>query len=188
MIRVGITALGACLLLAACAEAPLPPPQANLDTIQTIRAANLAPMRVGAFTAAPGKPSEMDKSVSVRAGVQPAPNGSFARYLGDTLATELKAAGRLDEGSSLIVSGVVTETHVDSAMPTAHAWLGARFTLIREGKAVFDKTLKVDASWDSNFVGAVAIPDAFNHYNGLFDKLATALLADPDFQKAARVG
>jgi len=188
MIRPIPAAIGACLLLTACAEAPLPPPQANLDTIQTIRAANLAAMRVGEFTAAPGKPTEMDKSVAVRAGVQPAPNGSFARYLGDTLATELKAAGRLDESSSLVVTGVVTDTHVDSAMPTAHAWLAARFSLVRGGKTVFDKTLKVDASWDSNFVGAVAIPDAFNHYNGLFDKLAAALLSDPDFQAAARPG
>jgi hypothetical protein len=178
----------ACLALAACAEAPLPPPQATLDNIQAVRAANLAPMRVGAFTAAPGKPTEMDRSVAVRAGIQPAPGGSFARHLGDTLATDLKAAGKLDEASTLVISGLVTETHVDSNMPTAHAALAGRFTLVRDGKTVFDKTLRVDTAWDSNFVGAVAIPDAFNHYNGLFAQLAAALFADPDFRAAARAG
>jgi hypothetical protein len=175
----------ACLGLAACAEAPLPPPQATLDNIQAIRAANLEPLRVGAFAAAPGKPTEMDKSVAVRAGVQPAPGGSFAKYLGDTLAAELKGAGKLDDSSTLVVSGVVTETHVDSGMSTAHAALGAHFTLVRGGATVFEKTLRVESSWDGDFIGAVAIPDAFNHYSGLFPKLADALFADPDFQAAA---
>jgi hypothetical protein len=170
--RAMIPILG-CLALAACAEAPLPPPQASLDTIQTVRAGNLAPMRVGEFVPAPGKPTEMDRAVAVRAGTQPAPDGSFAKYLGDTLAAELKAAGKLDDSSTLAVSGVVTETHVDSAMPTAHAALGAHFTLLRDGKTVFDKTLRVESSWD------------FNHYSGLFSKLAAVLFSDPDFQAVA---
>ncbi len=177
--------IAGCLALAACAEAPLPPPQATLDNIQAVRAADLAPLRVAAFTPGPGKPTDMDRSVAVRAGVQPAPGGSFAKYLGDTVAAELKAAGKLDDASTLIVSGVVTETHVDSGMPTAHAALGAKFTLVRDGKAVFEKTLRVESSWDSNFIGAVAIPDAFNHYSGLFPQLAAALFADPDFKAAA---
>ncbi|MGA0601726.1 hypothetical protein ACO2Q3_13555 [Caulobacter sp. KR2-114] len=183
-----VLAAAACLVVAACAEAPLPPPQASLDAIQSVRAANLAPMRVGDFTAAPGKPADMDRSVSVRAGVQPAPGGSFAKYLGDSIAAQLKGGGRLDEHARLVVSGVVTDTHVDSAMPTAHASLAAHFTLVRDGKPVFDKTLKVEDSWSSDFVGAVAIPDAFNHYNGLFGKLTEALLADPDFRAAGRAG
>ncbi|MFI4934499.1 MAG: hypothetical protein ACHP7N_07770 [Caulobacterales bacterium] len=176
----------ASLALAACAEPALAPPEASLDNIQAIRAANLAPMSVGDFAPAAGRPTEMDKSIAVRAGTQAAPEGSYAKYLGDTLSAELKGAGKLDPSSTLIVSGVVTETHVDSAMPTATAALGAKFTLVQGGKVVFEKTLRVDASWSSDFMGAVAIPDAFNHYSGLFPKLANALFADPDFQAAAK--
>ncbi len=180
-----LIAVAGCLTLAACAEAPLPPPEATLDNIQAVRAGNLPPLRVGAFTAAPGKPTEMDKSVAVRAGVQPAPGGSFAKYLGDTLAADLKGAGKLDDSSTLVISGLVTETHLDSAMQSPHAALAAKFTLIRGGVTVFEKVLRVESSWDGDFMGAVAIPDAFNHYTGLFPKLAAALFADPDFQAAA---
>jgi hypothetical protein len=51
---------------------------------------------------------------------------------------------------------------------------------------VFDKTLSAETVWDSNFLGAVAIPDAFNHYTGLFAELAGKLYADPEFVAAAR--
>jgi hypothetical protein len=163
---------------------PLPPPSATLDNIQVIRAADLAPIRVGAFTAGPGRPTEMDRFVVARAGVQHAPGGSFAGYLGETLATELKAGGRFDGSSGLVVSGVVTEAYLDSAMPTARAALAAHFVATRNGAAVFDKTLRVESDWSSDLVGAVAIPDAFNHYVGLFPKLVNALLSDPEFRRA----
>jgi len=176
-------------LLGACAMQALPPPVATLDNIQALRAANIAPMKVGAFTPAPGAPTQMDQSITIRAGVQPAPEGSFARYLGDTIAVELTNAGKLDPGSTLVVSGVVTDTHVDSGLSgTAHAALGARFTLTRAGKVVFDKPLSVEANWESEFVGAVAIPDAVNHYTDLFQKLTGKLFADPDFGAATRGG
>jgi hypothetical protein len=178
----GITAL----FLAGCALPALPPPQASLDNIQALRAADVAPMKVGAFSPAPGSPTMMDKSILVRAGTQAAPEGSFATYLADTLAAELKGAGRLDPNSSLVLSGVITEAHADAAMPTASARLAAHFALTRSGQTVFDKTLSVEAQWDSDFVGAVAIPDAFNHYSGLFPQLAAKLFADPQFRAAAR--
>lgn len=174
------------LSLSACAMQALPPPQATLDNIQALRAAGAGAMAVGDFTPAPGRPVEMDRSIAVRAGVQAAPDGSFAKYLGETLAAQLKAAGKLDPGSSLSVSGVVTDTHVDSAVPNARAALAARFTLTRSGKVVFEKTLAVESRWDSELIGAVAIPDAFNHYVGLFPQLATKLFTDPEFIAAAR--
>jgi hypothetical protein len=165
----------------------IPPPTATLNNIQALRAANIAPMNVGSFTPGPGAPTEMDESIAIRAGVQSAPGGSFARYLGDRIAVELKTAGKFDPSSTLVVSGVVTKTHVDSAIPTGtgKAALAAQFTLVKAGKVVFDKTLSVDSYWDSDFVGAVAIPDAINHYIDLFKQLATKLFTDPGFVAAA---
>lgn len=128
----------------------------------------------------------MDRAILVRAGTEAAPEGSFAAYLADTLAAELKGAARFDPGSNLVVSGIITDTHLDSVMPTATARLGARFTLTKSGRTVFEKTLSVESDWDSNFAGAVAIPDAFNHYSGLFPRLAAKLFADPEFRAAAK--
>ncbi len=176
------------LTLSACAMAPMAAPQATLDNIQALRAAGIAPLKVGAFTPGPGAPTAMDRKIAVRAGVQAAPKGSYAQFLADTLAAELNGAGKLDPRSTLSVSGVVTDTHVDSTMPTATARLGAHFVLKREAVVVFEKDLDVQSSWSSSFIGAVAIPDAFNQYNGLFQKLVARLLADPDFKAAARAG
>ncbi|HEX4196442.1 MAG TPA: hypothetical protein VHZ26_03285 [Caulobacteraceae bacterium] len=184
-----IAALAApAMALQACAMTALPPPQATLDNIQTLRADGVAPISVGAFIPGPGAPTQMDRSVAVRAGIQPAPEGSFARYLGDTIAAQLKSVGKLDPNSTLVVSGMITDTHLDSGLTTntARAALAARFTLVRGGKVVFEKALAVDTTWDSEFVGAVAIPDAVNHYTDLFAKLAAKLFADPDFVAAAR--
>lgn len=184
LVAAGVMALG--LWVCACAEAPLPPPQATLENIQAVRAAQLKPMALGSFSAAPGQPADMDKGITIRAGYQPAPDGSFARYLGQTIAAQLLGAGQLQAASGAVLSGVVTETHADSSLPTARAALGAQFTLLKDGKAVFQKTLRAETTWSSNFIGAVAIPDAFDHYESLFPKLANTLFTDPDFVAAAR--
>ena len=64
--------------------------------------------------------------------------------------------------------------------------LGARFSLLKDGKPVFDRALEVEVTWTSTFIGAEAIPDAANHYTLLYDQLTLKLFADPDFKAAAK--
>lgn len=173
------------LPLGACALAPVPAPQATLSNIEAIRAGGVGPMQVGEFIPGPGSPTAMDRKITIRAGSQAPPDGSYAKLLGETLAAELRGAGKLDPHSTLVVSGIVTKTHVDSAMPDATAELEAHFILKRDGAAVFDKTLDVQSTWKSDFMGAVAIPDAFNHYNALFPEIVSKLLSDAEFKAAA---
>jgi hypothetical protein len=92
--------------------------------------------------------------------------------------------GKLDPNSDLVVEGLLTASDVDSSVGTAK--LGAKFSLKRAGKPVFEKTLSVDAKWESTFIGAVAIPDAMNNYYALYDKLTLSLLTDADFKAAAK--
>ena len=181
-----IAAAALLLMLGACALPALTTPEANLDSIQAIRAAGLPALAVGAFTPAPGAPTRMDNTVMARAGMQSAPEGSFAKYLGDTLAAQLKGAGRLDPTAPSVVSGVITDTYLATERATSEGRLAARFTLTRGGHVVFEKTFSVSESWDSDFYGDVAIHDAFNHYAGFFPKLVAELLADKDFQAATR--
>jgi hypothetical protein len=79
----------------------------------------------------------------VRAGVQANLGGSFAKFLGDTVAADLSAAGHLNPKSTPVILGVVTDPNDDSAVPTAHPRLAAKFTLTHGGKAAFQKTLEV---------------------------------------------
>ena len=174
------------LALSGCAMAPLPAPQASIDNLQTLRAAGIAPVAVGAFTLAPGKPEGMDKSVGIRAGIVSAPSGSFAGFLQQTLEAELKGGGRLDPTSTIVVSGELTQSDVSAGIDRGHATLGAQFKVTRGGSVVFDKPLLVQDDWDGDFMGAVAIPAAMDHYNGLYHKLVGALLSDQDFKAAAK--
>ncbi len=144
-------------------------------------------MRVGGFVPGPAVSQSADSALTVRAGVLNAPGGSFARYLGDTLAADLKAAGRYDAGSPLEIRGILTETHVDSMGLHGHARLAADVTLAREGKPVFGKRVEASSEWSSDFAGAVAIPEAMNHYIGLYQQLVGQLLADKEFRQAANI-
>jgi hypothetical protein len=176
----------AALALGGCAVAPLSVPQPSLENIQAIRAGGLPALSVGDFTPGPGRPTEMDKTIQARGGIDSAPEGSFAKYLADTLQAELKGAGRLDPDSPLQVSGVITDTKLVSEIGTPTAKLTARFTLTKSGRQVFTKELTASATWDWQYLADIAVPDAFNHYAGLFPQLVGQLLADPDFQTAAK--
>jgi hypothetical protein len=182
-----VTALmqaGFLISLGACAMPPLPPPAPTASNVGLARASGIAPVAVGAFSTAPTLRGR-DQSISVRAGSMAVPGG-FAQYLGDTLTAELQAAGKLDAKSRITVSGILTDSHVDSAMPTGSGRLAATFVITRDGKEMFSKPFVVSAEWPSASMGAVAIPDAMNNYAALYPKLVAALLSDAEFKDAAR--
>jgi hypothetical protein len=174
------------LALFGCATVKMPAPTAaSADNLSTLRAANLGPAKAGAFVLAPGKPAALDTTLDGLRGssVEPA-NGSFARTLREELVVDLKAAGLYDEAANTVIAGQLTDSQVDAAIGTGTGRLGAHFTVTRDGKTVYDKTLVVDAKWDSSFVGAIALPAAINQYTALYKTLAGKLFADADFQKA----
>jgi hypothetical protein len=177
IVLMGLTAAG-------CAQT-LGSHQVSLGAVEMLRSGNIPPMRVGKFALAPGRLSSVDKSVGIRSVSLSSPDGaSFAEYLGKTLETDLRAAGKLDPNSNFIVQGLLTDSSVSAGIADGTASLGAKFSLLREGKTVFEKTLTVHSEWGSSFVGAIAIPGAINQYSSLYDKLVLHLLADEDFKRA----
>ena len=61
-----------------------------------------------------------------------------------------------------------------------------RFVVKSKGETRYDKQVRQDAKWDSSFVGAIAIPDAINHYSEQFRLILLRLYRDPEFLKALR--
>ncbi len=184
-VRLGAVAVVS-LALFGCATVKMPvPTTASADSLSTLRGANLAPAKAGAFVLAPGKPAAMDTTLDGLRGssVEPA-NGSFAKTLREELVVELKAAGLYDEASNTVITGELTDSQVDAAIGTGTGKLGAHFVVTRDGKSLYDKAIVVDAKWESSFVGAIALPAAINQYTALYKTLAGKLFADPDFQKA----
>jgi hypothetical protein len=174
---------GLCALLAACTSpvAELPP---SLETIRVLREQAVPPMALGSFVSGS---KAIGRSISVRLGVLRAPKGrNFAEFLGSTFETELKAAGKLDAASRLRIEGVLTESRIVENSKKGSGMLGARITLLRDGVPALSKDYRVETNWNSDWIGAIAIEQAFTDYNGLYAQLVRKVLADPEFVAAAK--
>lgn len=175
------------LLLAGCAQIQLGAPVASVDNIQKAKASGLKRAAVGDFVLAAGKPAEMDRGVSVRSNKVTSPyDQSFAKYLKETLSAELKAAGLLDPAAPLSIRGELQDSVLDVPTSVGKGKVSARFIVVRAGKKVFEKDFSAEATWESSFVGAVAIPAAVNQYSALYRKLVGQLLDDPAFRAAVK--
>lgn len=172
-------------MLFGCAAVKLPPPEASASTVEKLRAAPLRKMTTGAFALATGKPAEMDQTLGGLRGSSLAPaTGGFSQYLKSEIDVELKAAGLYDPASDTVVKGELTDSMVDASIGTGRGRLAARFMVDRASQRVFDKELSVDATWESSFVGAVALPMAINQYTSLYKSLVGRLFEDPAFRAA----
>jgi hypothetical protein len=159
----------------------LPP---SLETIRVLREQAVPPMSLGAFVSGD---KSIGRTISVRLGVLNAPKGrTFAEFLGSTFETELVAAGKLDAASRLRIEGVLTESRIAEDFKKGGGLLGARITLLRDGAPVFSKDYRAETKWNSDWIGALAIEQAFVDYNGLYAQLVRQVLSDPEFVAAAK--
>jgi hypothetical protein len=176
--------LPACLLLAGCVSVPIDEVPASFETLRLLREQDVPPLAIGRFE--PG-PDGAGRRVMIRGSDIHAPKGSnFAEFLGETFASELRAAGKLDPASSLTLSGVLTDSGAGENISTGKARLAADITLTRGGQAILSKSYRVETEWKSDFIGAIAIPDAFREYNKLYALLVREVLGDPEFVAAAK--
>ncbi|TVO75783.1 hypothetical protein [Sedimenticola selenatireducens] len=169
--------------LTGCATVAMPPPTASVSTVEKLRTANLIPSNVGKFGLAPELNPTLDKTVGgLRGSSIHGADGSFSQQLREVVIVELKAAGLYDEKSPIQIEAQLSDNHVDAAIGTGTARLAAIFTVDKTGSRVFEKTLSVDSSWESSFIGAIAIPEAMNQYSSLYKALVEKLFDDKDFQ------
>jgi hypothetical protein len=177
----------AAVLGVGCANVQIDATGPTPATVDKLRAAELAPAQVGKFQLAAGKPAEMDTGLSGLRGSTAAPaKGSWSQLLKDTLAAELRGAGLLDEKSSLVIEGQLLDSMVDAAITTGKGRLAARFQVLRGSEKLFDKEIVAESSWESSFVGAVAIPAAINQYGALYKTLVGKLIDDAEFRRALK--
>lgn len=168
-----------------CASVKMPPSAPSAANAEKLRAAKIVPAQLGSFTLAAGKPAAMDTTLSGLRGSSLSPTtDTFSHQLRDEIAAELSAAGLLDPKSKTVIEGQLTDSMVDAAIGTGKGRLAARIQVKRDGQTLFDKELVAEASWESSFVGAVAIPLAMNQYSALYKTLAGKLFDDADFKRA----
>ena len=172
-------------LASGCATT-LAPHQPSVDTVTMLRSSGIQKLAVGDFKLAPGAKADIDKSVSSRASSASPAEGTFSAYLKAALVSDLKASGLYDAAAPLAVQGQLVDAQLDTGMSTGKAIVSAHFEVTHSGQTVFDKTLKDEHTWDSSFVGAIAIPRAINEYQAGYANLLGQLYKDPDFLKACK--
>src|SRR6185369_17755769 len=90
------------LATAGCAVGPAAEYQPSAGAVVALRDSGIASLSVGEFKLAEGVPPAVDRSISSRSSVMKPTNGkSFAQQLGDSLRSDLKAAGKYDEAAAL---------------------------------------------------------------------------------------
>ena len=187
MTRVAFMALCA-LLLPGCVSVKLPPPQAVIENTVALRDAGIDKVNVGNFTLAAGKDKGIDKAVTARGSpISVEGEGSFSGFLRQALINDLTSAGKYDAAAGTAIEGELFENSLSAAgAKKASAVLVVRFVVKSKGETRYDKQVRQDAKWDSSLVGAIAIPDAINHYSEQFRLILLRLYRDPEFLKALR--
>jgi hypothetical protein len=142
-------------------------------------------LALGEFSRGPALPEARDRSIAIRAdALQPPGGGTFSSYLRSTIEAELAGAGLLDGNSRYVLGAQLTQSEVSTFGSESRGRLAAMFRLSDGQTLVFEKELMVEDAWPSSFLGAIAIPEAMNHYTGLYPRLFAALLEDPEFRAA----
>lgn len=173
----------AALLLHGCAmQSPRYSP--SLDNVETMKRSGMRTVALGSFTVQPGATG--GTSIGLRGNPMSSSVGSdYAAYLADALRQELLLAGKLDPKSDLEIGGTLMKNDIAAAgIVTNSGEIEARFVVRRGGVARYDAVKRAASSWDSSFVGGIAIPKAQQQYPLIVQQLLSMLLNDPAFQSA----
>lgn len=181
-------ALAVCvpLALAGCISTNIDEVPPSFETLRILRQQDVPPMALGAFTQ---DKRVIANSVNIRGStIHPEKGSNFAQFLGLVFATELRAAGKLEPDAPLVLGAELTESRASENLSRGKAALGATVRLTRAGKLVFEKPYRVESEWKSDFIGAIAIPEAFRQFNALYAQMVRQVISDPEFVAAARAG
>jgi hypothetical protein len=178
-------ALLAVLALHGCAlKAPAYAP--SIDNVEVMKRSGMRTVALGSFTVSAGAPG--GAAIGLRGSSMESPVGAdYAAYLGEALRQELVLAGKLDAKSDIEIGGTLMKNDIAAGgISTNSGEIEARFVVRRAGAMRYDALKRADASWESSFVGGIAIPKAQQQYPLLVQKLLSQLLADPQFLAALR--
>lgn len=177
--------LAAVVALQGCAF-PSATYQPSIDNVELLKKGNGRTVALGSFTVQAGATG--GTSVSLRGNsMVPAVGSDYAAYLADALKQELVLAGKLDPKSDLEIAGTLMKNDIAAGgFSTNSGEIEARFVVRSGGSVRYDAVKRAEASWESSFAGAIAIPKAQQQYPQLVAQLLNKLMADSQFIAALR--
>lgn len=174
---VKISTIAFSLLVTGC-SLKAPPYEVSIENVQTIKRAKVEQVNVGAITST----KQLD-TISLRGSSMYSPvNKSYGAYLQKALEDELKLAKLLSTVSSTVITGEILTNDIDiSSFSEGIGGASAKFVVIRDNKVIFDKVISSKHTFESSFMGAIAIPNAQASYVNLVQKLIKNLFEDKTF-------
>jgi hypothetical protein len=184
MVRV-LALCASLLLVAGCATPVSTKYNTDFDNVGLLRAAGVAPVKIGPITKDPGAKQDVD-SISLRLAKLDSPYGTYTGYLQEALQQDFDNARLLDASSLTEVTGVLLHNDVEAGVSTGTADIEARLRVARDGKVLYEQAKTAHVEWDSNFVAAIAVPRAEENYPKVLQKLLGEFYRDPQFIAALK--
>lgn len=158
----------------------------SIETLKLLRQREIPPIALGPFRDADGDKA-IGRSINIRGSTLNAPKDQgFSGFLMQTVEAELRAAGKFDPAASTLLSATLIESRASENFKDGKAALGAELRVIRAGTTVFTRQYRVEGQWKSEFIGALAIPEAFRQYNALYPLLVRQAFADAELLQALK--
>lgn len=155
----------------------------NYAAVETLKGANLAPVKVGAVKSTDKK----IESLTIRGSSYKSPYGSFTEYFRAALRDELDHASLLDDKSGTEIEGTLVRNELNGAgVSTGFAEIEAKLAVRREGSVVYERTKVAREEWPSSFIGGIAIPRAAQNYPLAIKKVLNEFYSDPEFIAALK--
>ena len=104
-------------------------------------------------------------------------------YIAKALSDELMLARRLDDESDKELTGRLTEHRIET-MGQGKGAVEMAFELKEDGKTIYEKSHRVDSSWDFAFMGMTAANKAMRAYLTMIEQLVFNLFSDEEFSEA----
>jgi len=156
----------------------------DFNTINNLKNKNLQSMSVNALS----NTSKNFMTVSLRGAQMTSPyGGSFSKYLEESLKEHLKHSSLYNESSNVNISVAMLKNDVDiMGFSVGEADISAKFTVNKRNKIIFDKVYSIHHTWDSSFIGQVAVENALNNYPVAIQKLINKFTLDKDFLRKVK--
>ncbi len=183
MIKIIKTSTVALSLLVTACSMQAPPYEASLENVQIIKRAKIEQVKVGTITST----KQLD-SISLRGSSMYSPvNKSYGSYLQKALEEELKLAKLLSAVSSTVITADMLTNDIDvSGFSEGTGEASAKFVVTRDNEIIFDKVISANHTFESSFIGAIAIPNGQAGYIDLVQKLIKSLFEDKTFVSAIK--
>ena len=165
------------LFLSAC-TIQVPPYSADIGTVSKLKQETVSPLSVGTI-----KSEKKLNKISLRGSPLISSVGnSYGKYIENALLQELKLAKLWSGVAKKQVTGKVIDQDIDvTGFSEGSSFIKVNFIVSEENIILFEKEIMAEHTFDSSFMGAIAIPNGQKSYVELVQKLLTNLYADEEF-------